>query len=261
MRYSKLIVDLDGTLYRGAEAIPGAIAAMDRLRETSSILFLSNNGNHAAWRLAGRLRALGFRVEEGEIVCSLDLIVDAVSELGRGLRVFTLSTGDLDGALEEAGHRIVTDAPADAVVAGVDWTFGYEKLSRALRVLGSGAVMFGANADATYPTEHGPQPAAGTFVGAMRGMGFAPAHMCGKPDPWAVRHAFARRGFETGPDCLLVGDRLDSDIAGASAVGIDSALVLTGVTSPEDADGFAPSPTYVVESIAALPALIGEPAA
>jgi HAD superfamily hydrolase (TIGR01450 family) len=251
--YSKLIVDLDGTLYRGPAAIPGAVDALAELRKHCSVLFLSNNGNHRSDRLRLRLRSLGFEVRKNEVVCSLDLIVDAIGELGRGLRVLTLSSGDLDGALEEAGHRIVEDGRADAVVAGVDVDITYDKLSRALNALLSGAAFIGANGDATYPTHEGPRPAAGVFVGAIIGMGFAPTRMCGKPDPWAMREALERRGFTPGPDCLLVGDRIDADIHGAEAIGIDSALVLTGVTEQAEAERLEPRPRFILESFASLP--------
>ena len=254
--YSKLILDLDGTLYRGRNAIPGAIEAVQQLRKSCSILFLSNNGNHNTSRLGRRLLGLGFDVGPGEVVCSLDLIVVAVNELGAGLRILTLSTGDLDGALEESGHRIVRNAPADVVIAGVDWEFTYQRLTCALRALRGGAVLIGANADATYPTEEGPRPAAGVFVGAMRGMGFEPVRLCGKPDPWAMREAFRIRRFTADADCLLVGDRIDSDIHGAQAIGIDSALVLTGVTARAELEAAEAPPTYVLESIADLPNLL-----
>jgi len=251
-RYSKLVVDLDGTLCCGSEAIPGAVDAMRRLRESCSILFLSNNGNRSPDRLAERLERMGFEAHADEVVCSLSLIVAVIRSLGQNLRVLTLSSGDLSGALEEAGQRIVNRAPADVVVAGVDFDITYETLARALEALQSGAILVGANEDATYPTGLGPRPAAGAFVGAMRGMGFAAAWMCGKPDAWAMRRAFDLRGFAAGADCLMVGDRVDADILGAQTIGIDSALVLTGVSTLEDARHLAEPPTYEVESIERL---------
>ena len=251
--YSKLIVDLDGTLYCGPEPVCGAVEAMERLRNTCSVLFLSNNGNHAPERLVRRLREMDFEAHPDEVVCSLTLMVEAVSEIGDRLSVLAISSGDLGEALEEAGHRVVKDAPADVVAVGVDFDFGYETITRALKSLLSGAILIGANADATFPTEYGPRPAAGTFVGAMRGMGFAPARMCGKPDPWAMRKAFELRGFEPDSDCLLIGDRVDSDIHGAQMMGIDSALVLSGVTGRGEATLVEPSATYVFESISTIP--------
>jgi len=250
--YSKLIVDLDGTLYCGPSPIPGALQAMETLRERHSILFLSNNGSLTASKLAARLRGMGFEAHRHEVISSLDLMVDAIGELGRGLRVLPMTSGDLPDALEEAGHRVVEGGNADVVAAGVDVDFGYETLSCALWALSSGAVLIGANEDATYPTERGLRPAAGAFVGAMRGMGFSPERLCGKPDARAMRRALALRGFEPDPECLLVGDRPDSDVLGAHALAIDSALVLTGITDARAAANASPSPTYVIESICEL---------
>ena len=252
--YAHLIVDLDGTLYRGLEPLPGAVEAMERLRRMHDILFLSNNCNLSAAHVVQRLQRMGFEAEASEVVSSVTLMVRAVNEIGSGLRVLTLTSGDLESSLEEAGHRIVEADQAEVVIVGVDLAVSYEKIAAVLRALLAGAVLIGANADATYPTETGPRPGAGTFVGFARGMGFTPQHMCGKPDPWAVREALALRGFEPAPDCLLVGDRLDSDIAGAHAVRIDSALVLTGVSSVEDIERTGIRPTYVCDDLAAVAA-------
>lgn len=256
--YARLIVDLDGTLYRGPQPVPGAVEAMSQLRRTHEVLFLSNNCNVSAQRLAERLRGMGFEAAPREIVTSVTLMVEAVGQVGSGLRVMTLSSGDLEPSLEEAGHRIVQADRAEVVVVAVDFGITYNRIACVLRALLAGAILIGANADATYPTETGPRPGAGAFVGVVRGMGFTPQHMCGKPDPWAMRRALALRGFEPRRDCLLVGDRLDSDILGAHALGIDSALVLTGASLREDVERLSIRPTYVVD---ALPSLLSELAA
>ena len=84
-------------------------------------------------------------------------------------------------------------------------------------------------------------------------MGFSPSRMCGKPDPWAMRTAFELRGFAPDEKCLVIGDRLDSDVLGAQALGIDSALVLTGASTQADIERLNIRPTYVAESLRALP--------
>ncbi|MCK4600579.1 HAD-IIA family hydrolase [Candidatus Bipolaricaulota bacterium] len=254
--YTKLIVDLDGTLYRGQRPLPNVVETLERLRRTCSILFLSNNCNQSADNLAARLRELGFEAHPHEVVSSVTLMVQAVNEVGSGLRVLTLSSGDLDGALEEAGHRIVETKRVDAVVMGVDLGLSYDRLSLALQALLSGAILIGANADATYPTEAGPHPAAGAFVGAVRGMGFEPSRMCGKPDPWAMKKAFELRGFEPDGKCLLIGDRLDSDILGAQTLGISSALVLTGISTRSDIEELEHRPTHILRGFSELPQLL-----
>jgi 4-nitrophenyl phosphatase len=252
--YARLIVDLDGTLYRGPQPLPGAVEAMAQLRRTHDVLFLSNNCNVSASRAARRLREMGFEAKSCEVVTSVTLMVEAVNDLGAGLRVLALTSGDLEPSLEEAGHRIVGADRAEVAVVGVDHAISYERLIDVLRALLAGAVLIGANADATYPTEDGPRPAAGAFLGAVRGMGFSPSCMAGKPDPWAMRTALRLRGFAPDEQCLLVGDRLDSDILGAQAIGVDSALVLTGASSREDMTRFGIRPTYVLD---ALPSILG----
>jgi 4-nitrophenyl phosphatase len=254
--YTKVIVDLDGTLYRGRQPLPKTVATMRRIRRTCSILFLSNNCSQSAASLSARLCALGFEAHPDEVVSSVTLTVEAVNELGSALRVLTLSSGDLNESLEKAGHRVVDGNPADVVVAGVDLDLSYEGLSLALEALLSGAIFIGANADATYPTEAGPRPAAGAFVGAVRGMGFEPSRMCGKPDPWAMKKAFELRGFEPDGECLLVGDRLDSDILAARTLGIDSAVVLTGISTRSDIAGSKYRPTYILKEFAELPEIL-----
>ena len=252
--YSKLIVDLDGTLYRGSRALPGAVETLARLRDTCEILFLSNNCNQSADHLAQRLRRLSFEAHPHEIVSTVTLMVQAVNELGTSVRVASLSSGDLNAELERAGHRVVKlSQHAEVVIVGVDVDVNYAGLARVLDFLLSGAVLIGANVDPTYPSETGPLPGAGAFVGAVQGMGFSPARMCGKPDPWAMRTAFELRGFTPDERCLLVGDRLDSDVLGAQALGIDSALVLTGASTQADIEQLNIRPTYVVESLRALP--------
>jgi glycerol 3-phosphatase-2 len=257
--YTHLIVDLDGTLYRGPAPLPGAIEAMEHLRLDCEVLFLSNNCNVSASHIAERLCRMGFAADAREVVTSVTLMVRAVDQLGSGLRVLTLTSGDVEPALEEAGHRIVGPDRAEVVIVGVDLGISYERTAGALRALLAGAVLIGANADGTYPTEDGPRPGAGAFVGVVCGMGFTPQRMCGKPDPWAMREALALRGFTPGPDCLLVGDRLDSDIAGAHAVGIDSVLVLSGIRGRSEVRGLTKAPTYTVDSIAHVPGLLEKP--
>lgn len=252
--YTKLIVDLDGTLYRGSRPVPGAVEAMASLRDMCEVLFLSNNCNQSADNLSRRLRGLGFEADPREVVSSVTLMVRAVSELGTSVRVATLSSGDLDAELEDAGHRVVgPQQRAEAIVVGVDLGMNYAGLARALNALLAGAVLIGANADSTYPSENGPLPGAGAYVGAVQGMGFSASRMCGKPDPWAMQTAFDLRGFAPDEKCLLIGDRLDSDVLGAQALGIDSALVLTGASTQADIGRLSIHPTRVLESLRALP--------
>lgn len=247
--YTHLIIDLDGTLYRGDEPLPGAVAAVARLRRVHRVLFLSNNCNQSAEHLAKRLCQLGFEAAPHEVVTSVTLMVRAVDQLGPGLGVLPLSSGDLVPSLQAAGHRIACAERAQVVVVGVDFELSYDRMTNVLRALLRGAILIAGNEDGTYPAKTGTFPAAGAFVGAVRGMGFVPLRICGKPDLWAMREALTLSGFRPGPDCLLIGDRLDSDILGAQRLGIDSILVLTGASTREDIERLSIRPTYVADDL------------
>lgn len=258
LRYRKLIVDLDGTLCQGDIPLSGAVEALASLRQSCSFLFLSNNPIESAAKLARRLQMQGFGVHAEEVVSSVTLMIRALNELGSGLRVLSIASGDFEQDAEEAGHRLVTEGrKAEVVAVGVVYQLNYSKLSQALVALQSGASLIAANEDATYPAKEGLRPAAGAFLGIFHAMGFSPTKLCGKPDRWAMKEALSLRGFQPDSKCLVVGDRLDSDVLGANNLGIDSALVLTGVSSRADVEQCEIKPTFVLNAFAELPSLMG----
>jgi HAD superfamily hydrolase (TIGR01450 family) len=159
-----------------------------------------------------------------------------------------------------AGHRLAA-RPEDAtwVVAGIDRDVTYAKLAQALRALVGGARILATNEDATFPTADGLVPGAGAIVGALRGMGFAAQHVVGKPSPVAFEVALDLLGLPANR-VLMIGDRLDTDIAGAQAAGLDSALVLSGVDSLRDIARSGVHPTWIAASFADLCAGKVEPA-
>ena len=258
-RYSKFIFDLDGTLYRGGAAFPLAVELIKTLKTWADLLFLSNNGGQAAQSLAQRLRGLGFAIDETDVISSVTLAVERISSLQKQASVFVINSGELASALEAAGHRVVSAQEAECLVVGVDLDLSYDKLDQGLFALRNGARFVAMNVDPVYPTKEGFLPAAGAFVGAFRGMGYEPDYLCGKPDEEAIKKALTLRGMETGPDCLVVGDHLETDILGAQNIGVDSALVLTGVSKQEDVAKKGITPTYVIEDLSGLePILFGQ---
>jgi ribonucleotide monophosphatase NagD (HAD superfamily) len=154
-----------------------------------------------------------------------------------------------------AGLRLVED-PAAAEVASIggDRRFGYDDLRRAVRAVLWGAELYGSNRDATFPDEGGPSPAAGTILAAVEYATGRVARCAGKPEPGMFREAMRVLGEGR---YLMVGDRLDADVAGAAAVGIDAALVLTGSTAEADLAAWEGAlPRHVLPSLAGLPALL-----
>jgi len=247
-----VIFDLDGTLYRGKTAIPGAAASVNHLRQHVSCRFLSNNGERQAQDLEERLRGLGFRIEAGDVASSADLVLEYVGEHHPSSRVLALTSEHLAHALEARGCTLVEDESAELIVVGVDRRLSRPRLTPALRAALNGATIIGTNEDPTFPGECGMKPAAGAFVGIFRGMGFEPHRLCGKPSEWAVREALKRWEIDDPTACLFVGDNLRTDIAAAVVVGARSALVRSGVSNEAELTESEAKPTLVIDSVADL---------
>jgi len=247
-----VVFDLDGTLYCGPAAIRGAVDAVNRLRDDVPCRFLSNNGERRGRALVQRLRRMGFAVDEGDVISSADLVLGHLAERGRSLRVLALTSNELAVALQERGHHLVHDGTAEVIVVGVDRALTRKRMIQGLHAALNGATIIGTNEDPTYPAADGLHPAAGAYVGFFRGMGFEPAHLCGKPDHWAMTQALSQWKIANPGNCVIVGDNLRTDIAGAANVGARSVLVLTGVSSAEDAESHPIHPTLIVESVESL---------
>ena len=140
---------------------------------------------------------------------------------------------------------------ADALVVGMDRDLTYDKLASALVALRRGARFIATNEDETFPTPNGPLPGAGAMVGALRGMGFVPDVVIGKPSPIAFRMALDAFDL-SAKRVVMIGDRLETDILGAHAAGLDTALVLSGISSCEDIGRHGIRPTWIADDLAAL---------
>jgi len=250
--YRGFIVDIDGVLVRGSEPISGATQALDRLSERGRVVLLSNNATRTRRAIAERLQSLGFDVDPARVVNSAFIVAEYLKQEMGSAAVFMVGEAGLRQELEMAGHTIVDPDDAGVVVTGMDRELTYGKLADALRALVRGARYVATNADATFPTPDGPTPGAGAIVGALRGMGYPPEQIVGKPSKTAFEIAMATLDIDDPNQCLVIGDRLETDIEGALNVRCDAALVLTGVTSRVEAEDSGVLPTYVIESIEAI---------
>jgi len=251
-RYDVFLLDVDGVLVRGTVPIPGAAEAFKRLRRSGEVFILTNNSTRSREQHARQLSNLGFPLEAEDIVASSYVAARYLLGECGPVTVWLVGEKGLREEMAAAGHQIATlPEDADWVVAGMDRALEYDGLAQALRALLSGARLLATNLDGTYPASDGLRPGAGAIVGALSGMGFPPEIVVGKPG--GIAYETALRRTATPPDrILMIGDRLETDIAGALAVGIDTALVLTGVSDVDEIDELGIRPTWIAEDFAAL---------
>ena len=250
--YAAYVVDVDGVLTRGTHPLPGAIDALCTLQARARVVLLTNNSTRSRTDLASHLCALGFAVAADDVFATSYLAAHYLRDLAGAAHVWVVGEEGLRSELAQAGHHL-TARPTDAawVVVGMDRNLSYATLNQALQALLAGARLLVTNEDATYPTARGLVPGAGAIVGALRGMGYAPAAVIGKPSPLAFEIALRELG-KPKEKVLVVGDRLETDIAGGNAAGMDTVLVLSGVSSPLDLARSAIQPTWVAASFADL---------
>lgn len=227
--YALTIFDLDGTLFRGDSPIPGAAAAIERLRARGSLIrYFTNNSSLTREAYVEKLRRLGFTAEPEEVYSSA---IGASAHLRERncRRIFVVGEPGLNETLRRDGLTPV-DEGADAVLVGICKSFSYDLLNGAMQQILQGASFFATNTDATYPMEGGRTiPGAGSLVAAVQTCSGREPEVIGKPSPLMVHQILRDAGVDR-LDALMVGDRYETDIEAGLRAGCDSLLVLTGVT-------------------------------
>lgn len=259
-----VIFDLDGTIYRGESLVPGAQEALAALRSAGiRRVFLSNKPLERPAAYAAKLTRLGIPAEDSEVINSSRVLAGYLRKRMPGARLFVVGEPPLKEELAEAGLVVVEDDPrVDCVVLAFDRTFDYYKLNLAFQAAKFfGARLVATNADRSCPVDGGELPdAAGVIAAVEATTGRKVELVAGKPSPLVIEAALGHLGLEAG-EALMVGDRLETDIAMGRAAGLKTALVLTGVTSREDLERSPFRPDYVWDSVAELPAALGLQAA
>jgi len=253
-RHDLVLADLDGTLYQGREAIPGAVAAVlaaaDRGVRT---LYVTNNASRAPGDVAAHLAELGYPADADDVATSSQAAATLLAEqLPDGAKVLVVGTAALAEEITAVGLTPVDSADgATAVVQGLDPQLRYATLAEATVALRAGAVWVACNVDPTLPSERGPLPGNGALVAVLRTATRLEPQVAGKPAPALMRTAAQRVGATTP---LVVGDRLDTDIQGGRAAGMATLLVLTGVSDATELLGAPPEarPDYVGADLGAL---------
>ena len=245
-RYDGFLFDLDGVVYRGEDAVSNAPAVLEELRRRGCVVrYLTNNSSKTPQQVAGKLAGLGVPATPEEIVTSAVATAAMLRTEGfAGASAFVIGEQGVREALDHAGIRVVDGQPprVDLVVIGWDRSADYDKLRRATLLVRAGARLVATNGDATYPAADGLWPGAGALLAAVTTATGATPTVVGKPARPMFRSAQESCGA-THP--LVVGDRLDTDIGGAVAMGWDSLLVLTGASRYRDLIGSPVLPTYL----------------
>ncbi|MFL5896519.1 MAG: HAD-IIA family hydrolase [Thermoleophilaceae bacterium] len=244
-------MDMDGVLVREELAIPGADVFIRRLTETDTpFLLLTNNSMWTTRDLAARLRIGGLDVPEERIWTSALATAKFLEDQRPGGSAFVIGESGLTTALHSAGYTI-TERDPDYVVLGETRTYSFERIAHAIRLIDRGARFIATNPDPTGPAPDGPLPATGSVAALISRATDAQPYFVGKPNPLMMRTALNTLEAHS-EETAMIGDRMDTDIVAGLEAGLETILVLTGVTARENTDRYPYRPSRIVESVADL---------
>jgi HAD superfamily hydrolase (TIGR01450 family) len=255
-RYDRVLLDLDGCVWVGDEATPRAPEAVTALREGGArIAFVTNNAMLGTDEFVRKLWGLGFQASLEEVVTPGGALQHRLAERADRLRTaFVIGASPVHRHVADSGVRILNDTDlasrADVVVVSGYEGIDYDDLRVATQALSRGAEFLASDLDPAYPMADGPWPGTGSIVAALEYATGQKAVSVGKPEPALFETALDRLGPGRA---LVVGDRLDADLAGAEAAGLDAAIVLTGVTTLEQAEAARePAPVAIAATLGDL---------
>ena len=251
--YDIFLLDLDGCVWVGDEPTPGAVEAVGALRAAGRRLaFVTNDARHGEDDFVRKLWRLGFQAAREEIVTAGGALQHVLAGSGHAT-AFVIGSAAVHRHVTDAGLRILNgsdlaDRAEVVIVSGHD-RFDFAELRGAVQAAVNGAEVWCTSRDATFPMPDGPWPATGAVVAAVEAATGMLARSVGKPEPQLFLTELDRLGDGRA---LVVGDRLDADMAGAHAAGLDGALVLSGATSAAMARDADPAPAFVAATLAEL---------
>lgn len=255
-----VIFDLDGTVYRGTNLIAGADRVVSQLRAHGvDIRFLTNKAIDRRTDYCAKLARLGVSATLDDVINSGWVTAQYLRQHHPDRRALVIGEEPLVSELEEAGIETTTETTGSIVVASMDRGFTYDKLDLALESLQGDVPFVATNPDRTCPVEGGEIPDAAGMIAAIEAVsGRTVDEILGKPSPIMAETILGDLAVDPS-ECLMVGDRPETDIEMGNRAGMQTALVLSGVTSREDLGDLEQRPDYVVESIADIPAIVDPP--
>lgn len=242
------ILDMDGVLVRGSQAIPGAQEFIQRLLESGAkFTILTNNPMYTPRDLQRRLKNAGLEVPDTNLFTSAMATAQFLNTQMPGGSAYVIGESGLLVALHDVGY-VVTDRDPDYVVLGETTNYNFERISKAVRLVAGGARFIATNPDASGPSEKGLEPACGAMAALIeKATGVVP-YFVGKPNPLMMRSALRFLGAHS-EETVMIGDRMDTDVVAGIESGMETVLVLTGVTRKEQITLFPYRPNHVANSV------------
>ncbi len=246
------IIDMDGVLWRADQPLGNLKKNFDRLETLGwSVTLATNNSTHSIEQYLSKLMEFGVKLDRKQIITSSQAAASYLShKYPDGGKVYVLGEDSLERALNEEGFRH-SDEEVIAVVAALDRNLTYQKLSQATILIRNGAEFIATNADRTFPMPYGLVPGAGAILVALQAATDKDPVIVGKPSPFMYQVALERMGSDPS-QTLVIGDRLETDIAGAQELKCWTALVLSGVTTAEKAQRWKPTPHWIAPDLTHL---------
>ena len=249
-----LILDMDGVVWKGDAPIGDLPATFKRIRERGlKFVFATNNGTKTPDEYKEKLKELGVEIQADQVVTSaLGIAFLMAQKHPKGTKIFLIGENGMRAALEEKGFEILdveNAAQAEAVVMGIDRSINFQKVAEATLLVRAGRPFYTTNTDRTFPTPRGEIPGSGSWLSVViSATGIEPI-VAGKPFPYLMELSLERLGTSK-EETLVVGDRLETDIAAGKSVGCPTAFVLSGVSKLEEARDWEPS--IIANSLAKL---------
>ncbi|MFO8037238.1 MAG: HAD-IIA family hydrolase [Anaerolineales bacterium] len=250
-----IILDMDGVLWKGSQPLADLPSVFDRVSNRGwKVLGMTNNSTRTPAHYLAKLKSFGVDLEPWQVINSSEATAEHLKEMHpQGGYVYAVGERGLLNALSDAGFSSLAEEDREplAVVAGMDRELTYRKIERAARYIRKGIPFIGTNPDKTYPTPNGLAPGAGVVLAAIEAASGISPQIMGKPNRRMYQAALKRLNCSP-EEVLVVGDRLETDILGAHHIGCRSGLVLSGVSSWEDLEGWSPKPDLVADDVESL---------
>lgn len=245
------LIDMDGVLVHGKTMVPGADKFIETLKAKKlPFLVLTNNSLYTQKDLSYRLSNSGLDIPPDHIFTSAMATANFIQSQVPDGTAFVIGESGLTEAIHQVGY-VVTDTNPDYVVLGETFTYHYEHITKGIRLIMNGALFIATNPDNTGPSDKGITPATGAMAALMQSASGKTPFFVGKPNPFMMRSALNYLGVHS-ENTIMMGDRMDTDIIAGTESGMDTILVLSGVTSEDSIPSYPYRPRYVVPSVADL---------